>query len=131
MIGRGDAAHHDRAEELEREAAEQHLEPEQRAADGHVVGRGDAGGRAAGDEQPRLAARDVEPIGEPRAGRGPGLQERALAAERRAGADRDDGDHPAEQGAPELEPALVTQMASMMPAVPWPPRRRFTTRPAA
>jgi hypothetical protein len=41
-------------EQLEREAPEQHLEPEERAADRDVVGGGDPGRRPAGDEQARL-----------------------------------------------------------------------------
>ena len=46
-------------EQLEREAAEQHLEAEERAADGRVVRRRDARGGAARDEHARLPLVDA------------------------------------------------------------------------
>src|SRR5262249_62181986 len=96
-------------EELEREAAEEDLEAEERRADRHVVGGGDARGGAGGDEEPLVIGGELEALGEVAAGGGAALDEGALATERGAHADGDERDDAAD------ERVLQAQVAAAHP----------------
>ena len=88
--GRGcDGGQDDGAESLGLEVAEDHLEREEDPGDRRVERRGDAGGRAAGDEQPQPSRAEprVLPCGRPE--RRPDLDDRALAPDRASRADAD------------------------------------------
>ena len=86
----GDGGEDDRAVELERQTAEEDLEAEERAADRRVVGGGDAGRGAAGDQQLELIGVDVGAAAEPAGGGGAEVDERAFAADAGAHGDGDE-----------------------------------------
>ena len=92
--------------------AEQHLQAEERAADGHVVGGGDPRRRPARDEDAGLPLLDPEPGSEPGAGGGARLHESPLAAEGGAHRHRADGDRAAREGPAEgeLAPAVPDRL---------------------
>ena len=96
--------------ERQGDRAEQHLQREQRAAERHVVDRGEAGARAGGDEQPPLPDRQPRPVRQPAGGRRAGQLRGGLAAERDAEADGDDRQHrPREAGMKASCPPLQPQ----------------------
>ena len=87
--GRGAGRDRDRQKGRDADFRHHQLDREHDAADRRVEGRGDAGAGAGGDERDALPRRHPHDLAERRADRRTDLDDRPLAADRGAGADRD------------------------------------------